>query len=179
MTTSPQPDVSAIVREYAPFVLRVLRHLGLPDSQLDDASQEVLLAVFRKLPEFAQRSALRTWIYGICVNVARAARRKTASRGECLMDDVPETPVEAAQDTALLLKRHERRLLEVLATLDEDQRSVFVLYEIEELSMEEIASALAAPITSCYSRLYAAREKVRSQFRREAVFPRRRIGAGS
>jgi RNA polymerase sigma-70 factor, ECF subfamily len=157
--------VAAVVREYAPFIWRVLRHLGVADSQIEDASQEVLLVLLRKLPEFEERSALRTFIYGICWNVA-AQFRRSAGRREQLLPELPDSAVAARQDTELWLKQQHARLLEALDTLDDDQRTVFVLYEVEELSMDEIAQALGAPVTTCYSRLYAARERVRAQFRR-------------
>lgn len=165
-------EPSVVIHEHAAFVWRVLRHLGVRDAQLEDASQEVLVTIFRRLPDFAGRASLRSWIYGICRNVAAHVRRGNASAREQLVAELPDAGSPACQDAALALKRQHARLLEVLSTLDDDQRQVFVLYEIEELSMEEIADALAAPLTSCYSRLYAAREKVRAQFRREARFSR-------
>jgi RNA polymerase sigma-70 factor (ECF subfamily) len=55
----------------------------------------------------------------------------------------------------------------VLDRLDEAQRAVFVLYEIEELSMAEIAEAVGCPLQTAYSRLHAARAQVEQTIRRE------------
>lgn len=52
-----------------------------------------------------------------------------------------------------------------LDCLDENQRMVFVLFELEQLEMQEIADAMQAPLTTCYSRVAAARNKVRSRIR--------------
>lgn len=158
-------DPATVIREHAAFVQRVLRHLGVPEGQLDDASQEVFIAVCRQLARFEGRSTLRTWIYGVCRNVAHAARRKRSSR-EVLTAEPPETEEPARADAQLWLKEAHAQLLAALAALDEGQRMVFVLYELEELTMEEIAAAVGAPLSTCYSRLHAAREKVQAAGRR-------------
>ena len=71
---------AAIFAEHAPYVLRVMRHLGIAERDLQDQSQEVFVAVFRGLSGCAGRSALRTWIYGICVRVASNRRRRAHVR---------------------------------------------------------------------------------------------------
>lgn len=162
-------DAAAVVREHAGFVVRVLRHLGVPEQQLDDASQEVFLVVCRRLGSFEGRSSVRTWIYSICRNVAHAARRSRTSR-EVLTSEPPEPQMQAHQDAELWVKQAHAQLLAALTALDEDQRMAFVLYELEELSMEEISSAVAAPLTTCYSRLKLARAKVQAAVRRSMKF---------
>ena len=59
-------------------------------------------------------------------------------------------------------------MLQALDGLDEAQREVFVLFEIAELSMEEVAEACGAPLSTCYSRLYSARERIQTELRRRA-----------
>ena len=61
-----------IFREYAPFVWRGLRRLGVPECDVEDVCQEVFVVVHRKLGDFEGRSSLRTWIYGICARTASA-----------------------------------------------------------------------------------------------------------
>ena len=159
-------DPAAVIREHASFVWRVLRHLGIEEAQLDDLSQEVFLVVLRQLPLFEGRSSLRTWIYGICRNLAQRARTEARDRRSPGLAALPELETPATQDRELWLKQAHAQLVCALDTLDADQRAVFVLYEIEELPMEEIAQALEAPLTTCYSRLAAARGKVESALRR-------------
>jgi RNA polymerase sigma-70 factor, ECF subfamily len=168
------PSVDFVIREHAPFVWRVLLHLGVPRAQLEDASQEALLVVCRQLPGFRGDSSLRTWLFGICRNVARAYARSRRA-----LEPLPEhTPCSSpGQDRALWLKEAQAQLLAALDTLDEEQRSVFVLYELEELSMEEIARTLAAPLSTCYTRLQVARNKVELAVRRQER-PRLRVLGG-
>jgi RNA polymerase sigma-70 factor, ECF subfamily len=158
MTIPLEP--AAVIREHARFVWRVLCHLGVGEERLEDVSQEVFLVVFAKLPMFEGRSSLRTWIYGICRNVAQRARERSSRQRELLQGELPELSDPATQDRTVWLKQAHAQLVAALDTLDPEQRSVFLLYEIEELPMEEIATALEAPLTTCYSRLEAARGKL-------------------
>lgn len=159
-STSPALDVGTVFRENLPFVFRALRRLGVADGDVDDVCQEVFLVVMRKLGEFEGRSQLRTWIYGICVRTASDYRKRAPRRREVLTDEPPEgqvgrTPLDHAQVSQA------RDLLDkILSRLDDDKRAVFVLYEIEELQMSEVAAALECPLQTAYSRLHAARKRV-------------------
>jgi RNA polymerase sigma-70 factor (ECF subfamily) len=158
MTIPLEP--AAVIREHARFVWRVLRHLGVAEQRLDDLTQEVFLVVLARLPSFEGRSSLRTWIYGICRHVGQRARQRSNKQRELLVSELPELSDPATQDRTVWLKQAHAQLVAALDTLDADQRSVFLLYEIEELPMEEIATALEVPLTTCYSRLAVAREKL-------------------
>lgn len=154
-------DPAAVFREHAPYVLRALRYLGVPPADLDDAAQEVFLVVLRRLEEFEGRAQLRTWIHRICWRVAQAQRRKNRrTRQRFTAEDegrhIPDPKADG--DRA----RYDARqlLVPALDQLDETKRAVFVLYEIEGLTMPEIAQALDCPLQTAYSRLYAAREAV-------------------
>ena len=159
--------VSEIVSQHAGYVWRVLAHLGVPESQLKDSSQEVFLIALRRIDQFEARSSLRTWLFGICRNLAADHRRRASVRHEVVTDELPETVVLPAQEGALWAKRAYRQLLRALDALSDEPREVFVLFEIEQLGMEEIAAITGAPLRTCYSRLEAARAKVRAQLKRE------------
>ena len=155
-----QPSLPEIFREHAPFVWRALRRLGIPESDVEDVCQEVFVVVHKKLGDFEGRSSLRTWIYGICARTASDYRRSGRVRREILTEDPPEAPESGRQHDALAMKQARVVLDRILDQLDEDKRAVFVLYEIEELSMAEVADALGCPLQTAYSRLHAARKLV-------------------
>jgi RNA polymerase sigma-70 factor (ECF subfamily) len=157
---------SRLIVEHATFVWRVLVHLGVPPGRVEDACQEVFLVALAN--GFQGRSSMQSFLYGVCRNVAREQRRRYRDQTEIPTDDLPEVVVQPAQEGELWVKRAHERLLQALDELDEAQRDVFVLFEIAELSMEEIAAMTAAPLRTCYSRLKAARERVQIALARRA-----------
>ena len=160
----------AIFDEYAPFVLRVMRHLGVAPGDLNDQSQEVFLAVFQGLAGFGGRSSLRTWLYGICRRVASNYRRRAYIRRERSVPELPEQSLPAHQDAELERNQGTMALERLLGNLDAEKREVFVLYELEELSMKEVAEVCDCPLQTAYSRLRAARRLLLEKFReQEAV----------
>lgn len=169
---APVPPLAEVFRQYAPFVWRALRRLGVPEADVDDVCQEVFVVVHRKLGDFEGRSSLRTWIYGICARTASDYRRSGRVRREIVTDAPPEATHEGGQHDAVALKQARVALDRILDALDEDKRAVFVLYEIEELTMAEVAEALGCPLQTAYSRLHAARKIV------EAGVARAREGEG-
>ena len=149
---------SALFSEHAPFVLRVMRHLGVAQADLNDQSQEVFVAVFQGLAGFEGRSSERTWIYGICVRVASNYRRRAYVRRERAVSEPPEQSSATDQHAELEQARGAAELGRLLDCLDADKREVFVLYEIEELPMKDVAAACDCPLQTAYSRLRAARK---------------------
>ncbi|MDB4933116.1 MAG: polymerase sigma factor RpoE [Labilithrix sp.] len=162
------PSLAEIFREHAPFVWRGLRRLGVPEADVEDVCQEVFVVVHRKLGDFEGRSSLRTWIYGIAARTASDYRRSGRVRREVVTDAPPDVAHEAGQHDALALKQARATLDRILDELDDDKRSVFVLYEIEELTMAEVADALGCPLQTAYSRLHAARKVVEAGVARNA-----------
>src|ERR1700690_85859 len=72
----PPLEFDAVYAEHFEFVWRNLRRLGVPDSALRDAAQEVFLVVYRRLGEFIPRGTLRSWLYSILRRVALAQKRQ-------------------------------------------------------------------------------------------------------
>jgi RNA polymerase sigma-70 factor (ECF subfamily) len=160
------PTAAALFHEHAAFAWRVLRRLGVGDADVDDACQEVFLTVHRRLPFFEGRSSPRTWIYGICVRVASDHRRRAGARRETASARPPEGVVDAHQEDVVATRQARAELDRLLDSLDEDQRAAFVLYEIEELPLREVAAALGCPLQTAYSRLQAGRRSIEEALRR-------------
>jgi len=155
-----------IFRRNAPFVWRALRRLGVEPRDIEDVCQEVFMTVHRRLGTFEGRSSIQTWIYGICVRVASDYRKRTRRRREDLVDAPPEQVVPPRQ-LEDLGDRQARALLDAaLDKLDDDKRAVFVLFELEELPMTEVAKAVGCPLQTAYARLHAGRRLVEAALRR-------------
>lgn len=154
---APPLSLESVYREHFKSVWRVLQRLGVPSAQLDDAAQDVFLVVHRKLDEVEPGSRLRNWVYAIAVRVACEYRRRAGRRRvEPLDDDVADGRPGPARDSEL---RDALRLLgQLLARLDEDKRVVFVLSELEQMSVPEIALVLGVNPNTVYSRLRSARK---------------------
>jgi RNA polymerase sigma-70 factor (ECF subfamily) len=156
-----------VVEEHGPFVWRVLARLGIPSADVPDVCQEVFVTVCRRLSDFdVERASFRSWLYGICVRTASDHRRRLRARREQPMETLPEPPLPATQDEELERRRARAFLEQVLDGLDEGKREVFVLYELEELPMADVAQAVGCPLQTAYSRLHAARKAVEAGFRR-------------
>jgi RNA polymerase sigma-70 factor (ECF subfamily) len=146
-----------IYDQYFDFAWANLRRLGIPAAHLEDAVQELFIVVHRRLGEFAGRSSLKTWLAGIAWRIASEHRRHESRKGGA--EPLPETLVAPGCDPlgAAVHAEALRRLDSLLAQLDEDKRAVFVLAELEQMSVPEIAQALAVNVNTVYSRLRAAR----------------------
>ena len=173
-------DFRALFDQHLPFVWRVLRRSGVPERDLEDASQEVFLVLYRRSAEFEQRSNVRTWLYGIAVRVALAVRRRAYFRRERLSAQVPEQGCAEDAFQSSLQSQAQQLLAAALASMPRARREVFVLYELEALTLAEIAAAMEIPEGTVVSRLYRAREEI-LQFvhKREASEHGSRRGARS
>lgn len=164
------PTFEAVYAGHFRGVWRTLHRLGVGRAQLDDAAQDVFVVVYRRLSEFDGRS-LRGWLYAIAVRVASDYRRRpwhqrSVPLTECVVDSAPD-PGRASE-----LSEAVRLLHEVLAELPDDQRVVFVLGELEQLTAPEMAKALGLNLNTVYSRQRAARTRF------EAALGRRRARRG-
>ena len=162
-TPADAHDFDGVFRAQVHYVGRTLRYLGVDQAHLEDACQEVFVVVHRRLNASKPGGSLQAWIRQICVGVARNRRRTIRRRREDASDDPPETVIPPNQQRDLELRDLREMLLAVLEELPAEQRDVFVLYEIEELTMREVAEALSCPLQTAYSRLNAARERVRAR----------------
>ena len=154
------PSFARLYVDYAPMVWRGLRRLGVTDESIEDALQDVFIVAHRRFEDFEGRSSVKTWLYGIVLRVAkdyRRARTRRAHRAEAfaavlsVSSTSARTPAEDAQ------RREANRVLHAaLAELAEPQREIFVLIELEELSVKEAAAVLHVTVRSCQRRLRAA-----------------------
>jgi RNA polymerase sigma-70 factor (ECF subfamily) len=151
-------ELAALFDQHADFVWRVLKRLGTPAAELEDALQEVFLVVARKLPEYEERGGMRAWLFAIARQVASHALRASRRR-ERREREPPEPP--AAEDPHRALERSEavRFVEQFLTRLDEAQAEVFFLAEIEGMTAPEIAACLGVGLNTVYSRLRLARER--------------------
>lgn len=155
-----QVDFEQVYRANFRVVWRILRSLGVRDVDLLDVAHDVFLVVHRQLPTFEGRAQLSTWLFSICRWVARDYRRSAPITREVVVDvrELART-LSPTRDALEQLDASElSRLLEaILSGMSEKLRVTFVMFELEEMSGEEIARALGIPLGTVRSRLNAAR----------------------
>ena len=147
-----------------PYLWRAALALGVPPSDAEDVCQEVMLVVHEKLAEFDGRS-IKSFLYGICLRVTSDYRRSARVRRERPTEAPPDAEFPATQPDEVDARRAETRLKRALDALEPDRREVFVLFEIEQLTLREIAEATETPLQTVYSRLQGARAHVRAYFK--------------
>jgi RNA polymerase sigma-70 factor (ECF subfamily) len=174
-------DFKEVYDTYFAFVWKALRRLRVPDSSLKDAMQDVFLVVHRRLGEFEGRAKVSTWLFGICLRVARDHRRLAHFRREVFDDSNFASFADPKADTGAIAEQRERLLVldAALEALDARQRAVFVLFELEQMTGDQIAESLEIPLGTAYSRLRLARPAFKkavlaqTRRRREPVFAAR------
>jgi RNA polymerase sigma-70 factor, ECF subfamily len=150
-----------LVTRYIDFVARVLRNSGTPEAEVDDAVQRTFISVSNRLDD-VRPGAERSFLLQTALHTAAHARRSMARRREVHSEDLPEMADGLATPEQLTDQKLARRLLDgVLERMSQDLRTVFVLYEFEELSSAEIAEALNIPRGTVASRLRRARIEFR------------------
>jgi RNA polymerase sigma-70 factor, ECF subfamily len=165
-----------MVDAYLDFVARVLRNAGTPEAEIDDDVQRTFITASRRLDD-VRPGAEKSFLLQIALRVAAHARRTAARRREVPSGEAPDLIEEFATPEQLTDQKRARQLLDqVLDRLTTDLRTVFVLYEFEELSMIEIASALGIPQGTVASRLRRARAEFRERVRLLEDFRRNEVG---
>lgn len=159
------PIFADVYVEHAPFVWRSMRRLGVRPGDVEDTCQEVFLVVHAKLSEF-RGGSMRAWLFAIAARVASDYRKRAFVRREATGDDVPEVSVPEVQTAAIERTQALALLDSVLAGLDEDKRAVFMLFELEQMPMQEVAAAVGCPLQTAYTRLHAARDQVTAAIER-------------
>ncbi|HEX4340973.1 MAG TPA: sigma-70 family RNA polymerase sigma factor [Polyangiaceae bacterium] len=151
----------ALVDTHFDFIWRSLRRFGLSAADADDAAQRVFVVASRKL-ELVEQGRERSFLFGTAYRVVREIRRAKARRPESPLPgdgDEMEAADPSPNPEEFADRSSARALLDqVLAEMPIDSRSVFVLFELEEMTVPEIASMLELPVGTIASRLRRARE---------------------
>jgi len=150
-----------VVSQHFDVLWRFLRRLGIAECDTDDAIQEVVLVLARKLDQVEVGSE-RSFVFSTAVRVASGFRRTLRNRREVGVEEAGlaelESPPELGPEALAEKQRLRAVLQQVLNELPMELRSVFVLYELEELTMVEIAKTLELPPGTVASRLRRSRE---------------------
>jgi RNA polymerase sigma-70 factor (ECF subfamily) len=150
----------------ASYVSAALGRLGIHSSDRDDLVVEVFVRVHRELARFDASRPLRPWLFAFAARVASEHRRLARHRREVLGDDRETASTDAAPDRAIETAEARCLVERALDVLDDEKRAVFVLHDLDDTPVPEIARVLSIPEGTAYSRLRAARVEFTSAVRR-------------
>ena len=170
------PTFGQIYDDHFRLVWRTLRRLGVPDSEVDDALQDVFLVVHRRLGDFQPQAPVTHWLHRITSRIARDHRRARRRKDPAAHGLEPVTDLDGVADVqgrgpgeSAERSAAANLIRELLEELDDAKREVFVLADLEQMSAPEIAEVLEIPLNTVYSRLRTARREF------EAALAERRL----
>lgn len=164
------PQFEAIYQQYFDFVWSSVRRLGVGGDSMDDVVQEVFIVVNSRLHTVQHPESLRSWIYGIVRRTVSGHRRTHRAKvaRELVVANAGSRPAPTPLD--LTEQAGELKLLnKLLAGMDEGKREIFLLVELDEMSVPEVAEALEIPLNTAYSRLRAARQAFEDALARHSL----------
>jgi len=157
----PRDRLGTLLADHHAFVWRSLRRLGIPDCDVEDASQQVFLVAHRRLPDIVPESE-RSFLFQTALRVAADWRRAHKRRCEDAGRELPDVPDLTANPEEQIDQQRQRAMLDrVLEAMPMELRAVFVLFELEEMTMMEIATISDIPPGTVASRLRRARQAFR------------------
>jgi RNA polymerase sigma-70 factor, ECF subfamily len=159
----------AVVKAHFVFIGRMLFRFGVPRSDLDDAVQQVFIAMSAKLHEIVPTSE-RSFLFGTALRVAAACRRSARRRDELDVEALACYPDDRPRPDELLATRQRLEVLDrIVCKMTDELRAVFILCEIEEHTVAEAAALRRIPMGTAASRLRRARRELerRSKHLRE------------
>ena len=177
VATQEVPPFETIYEQYFDFVWASAKRLGVGSAAVDDVVQEIFMVIHSKIQTLRQPQSLRSWIYGIVRRTVsdhhRSRRTRDASGVEFALQSELELPQPPTPSDLAEQNDQAKLLFSLLAEIDAPKREVFMLAELEEMTVPEIAEALEIPLNTAYSRLRAARalfdEKVQRRARAEGA----------
>jgi RNA polymerase sigma-70 factor (ECF subfamily) len=174
LQSGDQEELTKMVNQYSDSIYRVALRMLNNSTEAEDVLQETFIKALRSIEKFEGRSSLSTWLYRIAVNEALMVIRKQKPEVAIMQDDFSEDDNEGISISQIvdwcclpeseLLSNETRVLLnEAIQKLPENLRSVFILRDIEGLSIYETAQALDLTETNVKTRLLRARMKLREE----------------
>ena len=167
--------VEALLDRYGGWIYRVARRLLNDPRDVEEVTQDVLLAVVRKAQTFKGEAAFSSWLYRIAVNAAYQRLRAKRARPEVSLEpflrvfDDEGRYIEPVVDWSSKLNdpavaEETRAAIErSLSRLPEEYRVVIQLHDVEELPNEEVAATLGLTVAAVKSRVHRARLFLRQE----------------
>lgn len=153
-------DFRQFYLEHIDTVRRVLARLLGPRFDVSDAIQDVFMVALQKRHTYSGQALPSTWLHAIAQRVALATRRRARLRAFLGLDAACNVAGGATPQQLFEDREASEHLYALLDKLSEKKRAVWILYELEELSGEEIAEIVGCPVKTVWTRLFHARREL-------------------
>ncbi len=165
-----------LVDNHVGHVARILRNAGTSEADIDDDVQRVFIALSNRLDD-VRVGAEKSFLVQTALHMAAHSRRTAARRREILTDQTPEIVDSFAGPEEMANRSQVRRTLDqILSRMDTELRTVFTLYEFEEMTTAEIGAVLEIPRGTVASRLRRARTEFRERVSRIESLSKTEVG---
>ena len=148
-------------------VRRIVTSVLGPVDEVEDVVQNVFMRIFRTGSDFQGKAKFTSWLYRIAVNMTYDHMRRKKRRNRLIEHFLENRSDEGLHDSPLdeSLSREEIGLaMGALNRIKENKRTVFILFELQGMTLEEIAQSLNLSTTTVWSRLYQARKDFRKHY---------------
>lgn len=167
LKTGSEAAVGLLLERYGNRLLRTAYGICGDLQAAEEVVQDTMLQVCRNIHGFEERSALGTWMFRICVNLAKNRMRgywlqRLAFWGEDRLQEIP-APQSMQPETATLRDERNRQVLACLQSMPAKYRDVLVLYYLEDFSVQEIANILEQPEGTVKSKMSRGRTQLKEK----------------
>ena len=174
-----QEAMRLLMRRYNQTLFRTARAILRDDAEAEDAVQEAYISAYRSIGSYRSEARLSTWLVRIAVNEALMRLRKTRRASNIIPMEADERVKRAVEqvemnasspdqpETAAMRAQARRMLESKIDSLPDAFRTVFVLRAIEEMSVDEVATALEIPEATVRTRFFRARGLLREALAHE------------
>ena len=156
-SSPPDHALEAYILEFD-YLCRTLQRLGIREPDIEDLAHEVFLVLSRKWRDYDPSRPLRPYLFGIAFRIASQHRRRQLREVPCDMPEIAD-PQATQPDQAVSVVQARALALNALERIPLARRAVFMMHELDETPMRDIAKSLHIPLFTAYSRLRKARQE--------------------
>jgi RNA polymerase sigma-70 factor, ECF subfamily len=154
----PASVLRRLVNDHYDFIWRLLARLNVSSAEVDDAAQQVFMVLVSREQLSIKVGSERAFLYGVALRVAKEFRRKAQNSRNHSGPD-PESLVDQRPGVDAMAERSQarRQLDQILEGMPDNLKEAFILFELEDMTVPQIAELLAIPTGTVASRLRRAR----------------------
>jgi RNA polymerase sigma-70 factor (ECF subfamily) len=165
-------DINAfelLVLKYQRRIFNLIYRLTGDNEMVEDIAQEVFLKAYKSLDSFHGKSSFYTWLYRIAINTSfNHIKSNKENQFKILASDSEGDKIYSVEnilDTEQLLEQHElsKKINDAINSLNEEQKTIIVLRDVEGLSYDEIGKIIGCPSGTVRSRLFRARKELKTK----------------